>query len=118
MDEKKQYQVIYHTSDWHIDPNREEEYFEGHSFLVALQVMHQPDSYKVGQQTLENEDIPPIDPLFPNNGIEYYTNRTGVHKVYRVLVKLVDASAAATAAAGPPAKRARRQMDKPLGHDD
>jgi hypothetical protein len=96
----------------------EEEYFEGHSFLVALQVMHQPDSYKVGQQTLENEDIPPIDPLFPNNGIEYYTNRTGVHKVYRVLVKLVDASAAATAAAGPPAKRARRQMDKPLGHDD
>lgn len=28
MDNKKKYEVIYHTSDWHIDPNREKEYFE------------------------------------------------------------------------------------------
>ena len=28
MADQKQYQVIYHTSDWHINPDREEEYID------------------------------------------------------------------------------------------
>ena len=48
----------------------------------------QPGTYFTGPQTLDKESDE-IDPLFSNKSLEYYTKRRGVHRLQRLLVRVL-----------------------------
>eukprot|EP01045_Picozoa_sp_COSAG04_P030086 COSAG04_NODE_5123_length_1728_cov_2.409454_1_plen_445_part_10 len=99
----------------------EEDELDGQRFLVALQVMEQPPQqpggYDIGQQTLDEGGLPELDHLFPNKQIEHYTDRRGVHKIYRILVKLATAEAATGARTPPEARRDGRRKRRRVARD-
>lgn len=53
------------------------------NFTTILQIRQKPDSYSIGQHTLSEWD----DPHIPNNQIEWYTKRRGVHFIVGILIK-------------------------------
>jgi hypothetical protein len=62
---------------------------ESETFDIVFQVRQKPDSYRTGQETVSRRDEPDftIDRLFPNSGLEYYSQNRGVHKVQRILIR-------------------------------
>ena len=64
--------------------------FEDHSISVAFQLRQQPDTYTVGPETVgATARAETIDPHFPNDELEWYTKRSGVHKLTRLLVRVL-----------------------------
>jgi len=62
--------------------------FEGHRFCVAFQVRQQPSTYCIGQQTVGASEQ--IDPMVSNDSLEFYTERRGVIKLQRLMVRVLD----------------------------
>ena len=64
--------------------------FQGREYEVAFQLRQKPGSYSIGQETVGAQEAhETIDHLFPNDELEYYTKRKGVHKLYRLLIRPV-----------------------------
>ena len=61
--------------------------FEGRWFRVAFQLRQRPGSYSIGQQTVGA--TAPIDECISNSQLEYYTRNRGVHKLTRLLVRVM-----------------------------
>jgi hypothetical protein len=72
-------------------------YFEGRAdfrsrrFQVAFQLRQEPRSFNIGQETVgATSRRIKIDEDLENKELEYYTKQRGVHKIYRLLVRIHD----------------------------
>ena len=60
-------------------------YCNGKMYHFVLQLRIQPNTYKIGQQTIGASSK--IDPLFPNESIEWYTDQLHTHFFTGILVQ-------------------------------
>lgn len=64
--------------------------FEGREYQVVFQLRQRPGTYNIGQETVgATERGETIDANFSNDELEYYSNRKGVHKIYRLMVRVI-----------------------------
>jgi len=67
--------------------------FRGKTFMVAFQVLQQPDTYAVGPETVGAGPGSPIDERISNSELEWFTKQHGVHIIQKVLIKCLEQDA-------------------------
>ncbi|XP_078583357.1 uncharacterized protein LOC144866035 [Branchiostoma floridae x Branchiostoma japonicum] len=83
--------IVYAGLDVYASPERFDDDHEGKAYnaRVAFQLCIRPDSYEVGPETV-GAGRRPIDPLFSNKELEWFTKEKGGQALYGLLVKLED----------------------------